>query len=54
MNDMSPFKKLDQIREAIETLGNCEEHTTESFRIVINTLKQKEAELLKKMGKSFQ
>ncbi len=44
---MDPTKKLEQIRQTIKTLESFEEHTTESFRIVILTLKQKEVALEK-------
>lgn len=32
---------LERLKEAIITLENCEEKNTDSFRIVINSLKQK-------------
>ena len=46
---MSVLEQLDQIRQAIKTLENLEERETESFRIVINSLKQKETALLQKL-----
>jgi len=44
---MTPAKQLEQIRQTIKILESFEESTTESFRIVIITLKQKEAEIVK-------
>jgi len=46
---MKASKQLEQIRQAINTLESLEERETESFRIVILTLKQKESALIKEL-----
>ncbi len=46
---MTSIRELEQIKQAIKTLESCEEHTTEPFRIVLITLKQKIKELEKKI-----
>ena len=47
--NMSVSDQLDQIKQAIKTLENLEERETDSFRIVINSLRQKETKLLQKI-----
>ena len=49
---MTPSESLSQIRRAIKTLEDCEESLTEAFRIVILTLKHKEAALEKEVVQS--
>jgi hypothetical protein len=49
---MTPAKQLEQIRQTIKTLESFEEHTTESFRIVLLTLKQKKTALEKEVVQS--
>lgn len=34
-------EKVERLKEAIKILESCEEKNTDSFRIVINSLKQK-------------
>lgn len=46
---MKASKELEQIRQAIKTLDSLEEKETESFRIVILTLKQKESAIIKEL-----
>ena len=46
---MSTEDQLERIKQAIYTLENLEERETDSFRIVINSLKQKESLLLQKL-----
>lgn len=46
---MTPGKQLGQIIQTIEVLESFEERTTEPFRMVIITLKQKEIALVKEM-----
>ena len=46
---MTPAKQLEQIRQTIKILESFEESSTESFRIVIITLKQKETVIEKEM-----
>ena len=48
---MTPAKQVEEIRHAIKILESFEESTTESFRIVINTLKQKETVVEKSLVK---
>ena len=45
---MTRAKNLEQIQQAIKTLESFEEYTTEPFRIVILTLKQREKALKEK------
>lgn len=47
---MKGLQQLEEIRQTIHTLESIEESTTEPFRIVILTLKQKERALEKEMG----
>ena len=50
---ISPMKLQEQLKkyqDAIKTLEACEERYTESFRIVINSLRQKEAEIKKRIA----
>ena len=49
---MTPSESLSQIRLAIKALEDCEESTTEPFRIVILTLRHKEAALEKEVVQS--
>lgn len=49
---MSPAIRLEQIRQTIEVLESFEESNTESFRIVLITLRQKESSLIKGMDQT--
>ena len=40
-------EQVERFKDAIKTLENCEEKNTDSFRIVINSLKQKVLKLQK-------
>lgn len=44
---MKTSEELDRITQTIKTLEDLPEHDTESFRIVLTTLRQKENALLK-------
>lgn len=46
---MTPTAKIEQIRQAIKCPESLKESSTESFRIVIITLKQKETALEKEL-----
>ena len=46
---MRPKQEIEQLRQTIKILESMEESTTESFRIVILTLKQKEAAIIKEL-----
>ena len=46
---MKASQQIEQIRQAINTLESLEEKETESFRIVILTLKQKEVALIREL-----
>lgn len=46
---MKPSEQLRHLKITIQTLQNLPEHDTESFRIVLLTLKQKEAALEKEV-----
>lgn len=47
---MTPLNQLEQLRQSLKTLKNLEESETESFRIVILTLKQKITALEKEVN----
>lgn len=49
---MMPSNQLEKVRQAIKTLESFDESSTEPFRIVIITLKQKETALEKIVAQS--